>query len=301
MKFIELYVDEEDDGRLDTYLSNELDEISRTKIQKLIKDGLVLVNGELKKNRYLVKEGDTIQVNIPRPESIEILPENMDLDIIYEDEDIGIINKEQGIVVHPAPGNYSGTLVNALLYHMDSLSSLNEIIRPGIVHRLDKDTSGLIIIAKNNDAHKFLADKLKKRDIERTYIALVHGIVKEDFGIIDEPIGRDIKDRKKMAVNKINGKDALTRYKVIERFREHTLIRAQLETGRTHQIRVHFSHLNHPIVGDLTYSKRKNKFNLDGQLLHAIKLGFIHPRTGEYMKFETDMPERFKTVIDKIN
>lgn len=301
MNLIELYVNEEDDGRLDSYLSNELDEVSRTKIQGLIREGLVLVNGEKKKPRYTIKEGDIIQITIPKPKVIEILPENIDLDIVYEDDDIAIINKSQGMVVHPAPGNYSGTLVNGLLYHMDSLSSLNEIIRPGIVHRLDKDTSGLLIIAKNNDAHRFLADKLKKRDIKRVYIALVHGVVKDDSGIINAPIGRDTRDRKKMAVLETNGKEAITRYSVLKRYSEYTLVEAELETGRTHQIRVHFAHEHHPIVGDPTYSRRKTKFNLKGQLLHSIKIGFIHPRTGMYMEFETDMPKRFTKIIDKIN
>lgn len=301
MNLIELYVNEEDDGRLDSYLSNELDEVSRTKIQGLIREGLVLVNGEKKKPRYTIKEGDVIQITIPKPKVIEILPENIDLDIVYEDDDIAIINKSQGMVVHPAPGNYSGTLVNGLLYHMDSLSSLNEIIRPGIVHRLDKDTSGLLIIAKNNDAHRFLADKLKKRDIKRVYIALVHGVVRDDSGIINAPIGRDTRDRKKMAVLETNGKEAITRYSVLKRYSEYTLVEAELETGRTHQIRVHFAHEHHPIVGDPTYSRRKTKFNLKGQLLHSIKIGFIHPRTGMYMEFETDMPKRFTKIIDKIN
>lgn len=301
MNYIELYVNEEDDGRLDTYLSDELDEVSRTKIQGLIRDGLVLVNGENKKPRYLIKEGDSIQVSIPKPETIEVLPEDIDLDIIYQDNDIGVVNKPQDMVVHPAPGNYSGTLVNALLYHMDSLSTLNEIIRPGIVHRLDKDTSGLLVIAKNNESHKFLADKLKQRDIKRIYIALVHGVIKDDEGIIKAPIGRDGKDRKKMAVTKVNSKEAITRYRVLERFLEYTLVQVELETGRTHQIRVHLAHLNHPIVGDRTYGRKREGFNLEGQLLHSIKLGLIHPSTREYMEFETDIPERFMEVINKIN
>lgn len=301
MDIIELYVSEDEDGRLDMYLAQELDEVSRTKIQKLIKDGLVLVNGKKEKPRYLIKEGDNIQVKLPKPKTMEVLPENIELDIIYEDDDIAIINKPIDMVVHPAPGNYSGTLVNALLYHMDSLSTINEKFRPGIVHRLDKDTSGLLIIAKNNEAHRFLADKLKERDIKRVYIALVHGVVKKDSGIIDAPIGRNPKDRKKMAVTYINSKEAITRYRVLKRFSEYTLVEAELETGRTHQIRVHLSHVHHPIVGDVTYTKRKTKFKVDGQLLHAIKLGFVHPRTGEYMVFETNIPKRFKDILEKIN
>ncbi|MBC8590445.1 RluA family pseudouridine synthase [Wansuia hejianensis] len=301
MNLIKLYIQEEDTGRLDTYLSRELDEVSRTYIQKLINEGLVLVNGKQKKPKYMIKEGDKIQVDMPILKEPEVLPENIPLEIIYEDNDLIIVNKPQGMVVHPAPGNYTGTLVNALLYHVDKLSTINGIMRPGIVHRLDKDTSGLLIVAKNNLSHEILTDSLKKREIRREYISLVHGNIDEEQGFVDKPIGRDQKDRKKMAVTSINSKEAKTYYKVLERFHKYTLIEAKLHTGRTHQIRVHLSYINHPVVGDPVYSNIKDKFNLQGQLLHSIRLGFTHPTMGEYMIFETDMPERFKKIISKLN
>lgn len=224
MELVEIYVDEEADERLDSYLARELDEVSRTYIQKLIKDNLVQVNDKNVKPKYLVKEGDYIRVSLPEPKKLEIKPENIPLDIVYEDKDIVIINKPQGMVVHPAPGNYSGTLVNALLFSIDSLSSINGIIRPGIVHRLDKDTSGLLIVAKNDFAHKFLSEELKQRNVHREYIALVHGVIKNDDGIINAPIGRNEKDRKKMAVTMKNSKEAITHYKVLERFMKYTLV-----------------------------------------------------------------------------
>ena len=301
MGLIELYVGEEEDERLDLYLSNELDEISRTYIQKLIKENLVKVNGVHKKSSYLVKEGDTIKVELPEPKKLEIIPENIPLDIVYEDKDLAVINKPQGMVVHPAPGNYSSTLVNALLYHMDSLSSINGIIRPGIVHRLDKDTSGLLLIAKNDFIHRELSNQLKERYIHREYIAIVHGILHNDSGRIDAPIGRDPRNRKKMTVISKNSKEAITNYWVLDRFSKYTFAKVRLETGRTHQIRVHFSYINHPIVGDPLYSSGKNEFNLDKQLLHARKIGFVHPRTKEHMEFECDIPEPFKGIVDKLS
>ena len=301
MSLIELYVGEEEDERLDLYLSNELDEISRTYIQKLIKENLVKVNGVHKKSSYLVKEGDTIKVELPEPKKLEIIPENIPLDIVYEDKDLAVINKPQGMVVHPAPGNYSSTLVNALLYHMDSLSSINGIIRPGIVHRLDKDTSGLLLIAKNDFTHRQLSNQLKERYIHREYIAIVHGILHNDSGRIDAPIGRDPRNRKKMTVISKNSKEAITNYWVLDRFSKYTFAKVRLETGRTHQIRVHFSYINHPIVGDPLYSSGKNEFNLDKQLLHARKIGFVHPRTKEHMEFECDIPEPFKGIVDKLS
>ena len=301
MSLIELYVGEEEDERLDLYLSNELDEISRTYIQKLIKENLVKVNEVHKKSSYLVKEGDTIKVELPEPKKLELIPENIPLDIVYEDEDLAVINKPQGMVVHPAPGNYSSTLVNALLYHMDSLSSINGIIRPGIVHRLDKDTSGLLLIAKNDFIHRELSNQLKERDIHREYIAIVHGILHNDSGRIDAPIGRDPRNRKKMTVISKNSKEAITNYWVLDRFSKYTFAKVRLETGRTHQIRVHFSYINHPIVGDPLYSSGKNEFNLDKQLLHARKIGFVHPRTKEHMEFECDIPEPFKGIVDKLS
>lgn len=298
MEVIELYVNEEDNERLDYYISNELDEISRTYLQRLIKDGQVEVNGKIKKSSYLVKEGDRIIVNLPEPKKLEIIAEDIPLDIVYEDEDVVVINKPQDMVVHPAPGNYSGTLVNALLYQVDSLSSINGVIRPGIVHRLDKDTSGLLVVAKNDHAHRGLSNQLKERKVHREYIALVNGVIKNEIGRIHQPIGRDPKNRKKMAVITTNSKEAITNYWVLQNFSNYTLVKVKLETGRTHQIRVHFSHIKHAVVGDPVYSKGNNEFNLDKQLLHARKLGFIHPRSNEYMEFECEIPTGFNNIID---
>ncbi|MEW8972755.1 MAG: RluA family pseudouridine synthase [Tissierellaceae bacterium] len=298
--YIELYVDGEDEDRLDTYLSKKLDEVSRTYIQKMIRDGSVLVNGDKKKPRYLLKEGDYIQVDFPKPKVLEIQPEDIDIDIIYEDEDIAIVNKSVGMVVHPASGNIRGTLVNALLYHLDSLSSFNEAFRPGIVHRLDKDTSGLMVIAKNNDAHRFLAEKLVNRDFKREYIALVHGSIDREYGLIDAPIGRDQRDRRRMTVTEKNSKEAITEYSVLQKFKDYTLIQARLQTGRMHQIRVHFQYIGHPVVGDPVYSFKKDEFGLKTQLLHAIRIGFVHPRTGEYIEFETQIPTRFTDIMNRL-
>lgn len=300
MSLIEIYVSEEDNERLDAYLSMEIDEISRTYIQRLIKDSRVNVNGIIKKSSYLVKEGDWIKVDLPEPKKLELIPENIPLDIVYEDSDVVIVNKPQDMVVHPAPGNYTGTLVNALLYQVDSLSSINGVIRPGIVHRLDKDTSGLLIVAKNDFSHRELSSQLKDRKVHREYIALVNGVLKNDSGRIVEPIGRDPKNRKKMTVISTNSKEAITNYWVLNRFPKYTLIKVKLETGRTHQIRVHLSHIKHSVVGDPLYSSGKNEFNLDKQLLHARKLGFIHPRSKEYMEFECPIPEQFKEIIDNL-
>lgn len=300
MELIELYVDEEENERLDSYLSNQLDEISRTYIQKIIKDKHVLVNDLAKKASYIVKEGDIIKVDLPKPKKLDLIAEDIPLEIVYEDGDVVIINKPQNLVVHPAPGNYTGTLVNALLFHIDSLSTINGIIRPGIVHRLDKDTSGLLIVAKNDFAHRELSNQLKDRKIHREYIALVNGNVKEDEGRINLPIGRDPRDRKRMTVINTNSKEAITNFWVLERFDKYTLLKVKLETGRTHQIRVHFSHYKHPIVGDPVYSSGKNEFKVDKQLLHARKLGFIHPRSGIYMEFESHPPEIFSKVLNNL-
>lgn len=301
MKKIELYVDEEGDHRLDAYLSRKLIDMSRTYIQKMIKDGYVLVNGLRKKPKYILRQGDCIQISPIEPKTFEIYPEDIDIDIIYEDEDIAIVDKPVGMVVHPAAGNSSGTLVNALLYHLDSLSSPKEEFRPGIVHRLDKDTSGLMVVAKNNDAHRFLVDKLIKRDFKREYIALVHGRLEEEHGIIDMPIGRDPRDRRRMTVIDKNSKEAITQYRALKVFRDYTLVEASLKTGRMHQIRVHFEYINHPIVGDPVYSDRKDIFGLKNQLLHAIRIGFIHPRLKEYVEFETPIPNRFEDIINILN
>lgn len=300
MKIINLYVDEGDNERLDLYLSQELDQVSRTQVQNLIKTGMVLVNGQIKKPRYLVNKGDFIDIVLPVPKSVEINPENLPINIVYEDEDLVIINKEQGMVVHPAIGNYSGTLVNALLYHIKELSSINGIIRSGIVHRLDKDTTGLLVIAKNDYSHEFLSEQFKARTVKREYIALVEGSFKINNGIINRPIGRNPKDRMKMAVTEVNSKVAITKYKVLQTYTNYTLLDLELKTGRTHQIRVHLSYINHPIVGDLVYGKKSNKYNIHKQLLHAKKLGFNHPKTKEYIEFDTEIPERFITFMKEL-
>ncbi len=300
METINLYVDQEDFVRLDLYLSQELDEISRTYIQNLIKEGRILVNGMIKKPKYLVKEGDNIIVELPKPKKLAILAEKLPLAIVYEDEDLLLVDKAQGMVVHPAPGNYSGTLVNALMYWVDNLSSINGIIRPGIVHRLDKDTSGLLVVAKNDYSHRFLSEQFKERTIKREYIALVKGQFNDLEGIINAPLGRNPNDRKKMMVTEKNSREAITKYKLLESFSNYSLVELELMTGRTHQIRVHLSYLNRPIIGDLLYGDKKLQFNLLGQLLHAKRLGFIHPRSKEYMEFTSEMPERFKDFINKI-
>ncbi|QXM05852.1 RluA family pseudouridine synthase [Crassaminicella indica] len=303
-KFIVDEVDE--DTRLDLYLSNQLVELSRSYIQKLIEKGKVKINGNVTKiKKYKVMENDQIEIEIPAPEVLKIEPENIPIEIVYEDDDLLVVNKPQGMVVHPAPGNYHGTLVNALMYHCKNLSSINGVIRPGIVHRIDKDTSGLLMVAKSDQAHKGLAEQLKEHSINRRYIALVHGNIKEEKGTISAPIGRHPVDRLKMAVVDRNGKDATTHFTVLKRFKEYTLIEARLETGRTHQIRVHMAYINHPLVGDPTYGPKKQKFRLNGQMLHAKVIGFVHPIKGEYMEFTSDLPDYFKNLIkildDKIS
>lgn len=301
MKNIDLLVDEEYEGRIDSYLAEELDEISRSFIQKLIKQGLVKVNGKEVKAKYSVKEGDSINVELPSPKKLEILPENIPIEIVYEDEDVAVVNKPQGMVVHPAPGNYSKTLVNALLYHLKSLSSINGIIRPGIVHRIDKDTSGLLMIAKTNLAHIELSKQLKEHSTYRRYFTLVDNNIKQETGTIKAPIGRHHINRKMMAVSDKNSKEAITHFKVLERFKKYTLLEVKLETGRTHQIRVHMSYIKHPIVGDPVYGSSKCEFNLNGQLLHAKSIGFVHPRSKEYMEFDSELPDHFKRVLNVIN
>lgn len=300
MEIIEIFADEEDNDRIDIFLAQELNEISRTYVQRLIKDGLVRVNDRLVKPKYLVNEGDHILVQLPEPKNLEIVSEDIPIDIIYEDEDIAIVNKPQGMVVHPAPGNYSGTLVNALLFHLNNLSTINGIIRPGIVHRIDKDTSGLLMIAKNNYSHSFLSEQLKEHSITRKYLALVDGNIKEDKGTINAPIGRHPVDRKKMTVTENNSKEAVTHFTVLERFIDYTLIQVQLETGRTHQIRVHMSFIKHPVTGDPVYGSKNQKFRLNGQLLHAKTLGFIHPRTKEYIEFSSELPNHFIDVLSNL-
>lgn len=298
MELIEIFVDGEDNERLDLYLSQELSHISRSYIQKLIKEELVKVNNGVVKAKYIVSEGDHIQIQLPEPKKLEIEPENLPIEIVYEDDDVAIVNKPQGMVVHPAPGNYSGTLVNALLYHLGSLSSINGVIRPGIVHRIDKDTSGLLMVAKNNLSHEELSKQLKAHTINRVYNALVDGNIKEDTGTINAPIGRHPVDRKKMTVTDINSREATTHFKVLERFGQYTLIEAKLETGRTHQIRVHFSFINHAVTGDPVYGGKNQRFKTDGQLLHAKTIGFIHPRTKKYIEFDSSLPEHFTRILN---
>lgn len=288
-------------SRIDVYLTNELDECSRSFVQKLIQQNKITVNNKFIKSNYTLRLNDIIDVEIPDPKAVQILPENIPLDIIYEDKDIIIINKPQNMVVHPAPGHYTGTLVNSLLYHCkDELSAINGIMRPGIVHRIDKDTSGILVAAKTNTAHQSLALQLKNHSITRKYNAIVYNNLKDDEGIIDLPIGRHPIERKKMAVTNKNSKNAVTHYKVIERFGKYTFVELQLETGRTHQIRVHMSYIGNPLLGDTIYSNRKQAFNLNKQALHAKVLGFIHPSTGSYIEFETELPNYFKQILIKL-
>lgn len=294
---IVLQGEKEDEGkRIDVFLAAELD-YTRSYIKKLIVDGLVFVNGKTVKPSYKVKENDEVVVNIPEAEKIDVLPENIPLDILYEDDDIIVINKPQGMVVHPAPGNYSGTLVNALLYHCKNLSGINGILRPGIVHRLDKDTSGVMVVAKNDKAHISLSNQIKERSVFKKYVAIVEGVIKDEEGKIEALIGRHPVDRKKMAVIE-DGRYALTLYKVLERFKENTLVEAAIKTGRTHQIRVHMAYIGHPVVGDPVYGFKKQKFKLEGQALHSRVLGFIHPTKGVYMEFEAPLPEYFVRLIE---
>lgn len=290
-------IDEELVGlRIDLLLKDKLDEMSRSQIQKLIDEGNIKVNNKTTKSNYKVRLRDVIGVEIPYPKKLEIIAEDIDIEIVYEDEDIAIINKPQGMVVHPAAGNYNGTLVNALLAKCTNLSGINGVIRPGIVHRIDKDTSGILVIAKNDRAHRGLSEQIKEHTVNRIYYALVEGTIKEPTGSINMPIGRHPIQRKKMSINK-NGRNAITHYRVIENFKGYTLVEAKLETGRTHQIRVHMAYLGHPLVGDLVYGYKKQKFNLNGQALHAATLGFIHPGTGKYVEFSSPLPQYFEKLL----
>ena len=293
---MEIVVDNETNKRIDSYLSNKLD-YSRSKIVKMISDGTILVNGNTVKNSYVLKENDIITVGEYIEEDMDVNPENIPLDIVYEDEDVIVVNKPNGMVVHPAIGNNHGTLVNALLYYSKNLSNINGDFRPGIVHRIDAYTTGLLMIAKNNKAHEILALELSKKETTRKYIALVWGVIKEDTATIDAPIGRDLNDRKKMAVTSVNSKDAITHLKVLERYKDATLIELKLDTGRTHQIRVHMNYIGHPVVNDPVYGKRK-LIDDSGQCLHAFQLGFVHPTTKKYMEFKCDIPECFKNILD---
>lgn len=286
--------------RLDILIGQLENELTRSRVQKLIAGQAVEVNGQQCKANYKVREGDFIFVEYPEPEQLEVMAEDIPLDIVYEDADLLVVNKPQGMVVHPAAGNYSGTLVNALLEHCHDLSGINGVIRPGIVHRIDKDTSGLLMVAKNDKAHLDLAHQIKEHTAARRYIALVYGNIAEPGGVVDAPIGRDPKDRKKMAVITRNSKPAVTRYQILERFGEYTLVECALETGRTHQIRVHMAFLGHPVAGDPVYGPRKNPLGLKGQALHAFSLEFNHPSGGQPLEFKVELPPYFKDLLNKL-
>lgn len=286
--------------RLDLFVAQKITDVSRSRIQKLIRENLVRVNGKQVKLNYKLKEKDFIEVLFPKTKEIVIEPEDLPLQILYEDQDIIVVNKEQGMVVHPAPGNYSKTLVNALLFYGTDLSDINGALRPGIVHRIDKDTTGVLVIAKNNPAHICLAKQFKEHSVKRIYWALVCGDVTEPGGIINVSIGRHPVDRKRMAVGVKNSKDALTKYRVLERFGDYTLVEAELKTGRTHQIRVHMKHAGYSLVGDPKYSGSKNRLGFSGQALHAMMLGFDHPRSGRYLEFRAKLPEPFEEMLKEL-
>ncbi|MEE0929434.1 MAG: RluA family pseudouridine synthase [Acutalibacteraceae bacterium] len=287
--------------RLDKYLSEKINDITRSALQGYFSDGNITVNGIAVNKNYKTRINDNIQVSIPEPVPLEAVAENIPLDIIYEDDDVIVVNKPKGMVVHPAVGNYTGTLVNALLYHCkDSLSGINGVLRPGIVHRIDKNTSGLLIVAKNDTTHKGLAQQIKEHSFTRQYETIIYGNIKEDSGTVNQPIGRNPNDRKKMAVIATNSKEAITHFNVVERFNEFTHLSVTLETGRTHQIRVHMAYINHPVVGDDVYGPKKVITKLGGQCLHARKIGFIHPITGKYLEFISDLPEYFTNFLTEL-
>ncbi|MFQ3545819.1 RluA family pseudouridine synthase [Halobacillus rhizosphaerae] len=281
--------------RIDKLLSEVITDASRSQIQGWLQEDFVLVNGEAVKNNYKVQQGDTITWSIPEPKPLDLAPENIPIEIIYEDEDVLVVNKPSGMVVHPSAGHEGGTLVNALLYHCNDLSGINGVERPGIVHRIDKDTSGLLMVAKNDRAHQSLVEQLSGKSVERKYVAVVHGMISHEYGTIDAPIGRDPKDRQRMAVVE-GGREAVTHFRVMEHFEDFTYVECTLETGRTHQIRVHMRYINHPLAGDPKYGPRKT-LDLDGQALHAKSIGFKHPGTGEWMQFEVEPPQDFKDMI----
>ena len=293
--------------RLDSFIGCNTDELSRSYAVRLIEKGLVTVNGEsVTSKKHQIAEGDSVEISLPEPEVLEVKAEDIPLEIVYEDDDVAVINKPRGMVVHPGPGNHHGTLVNAIMHHMgDSLSSINGVIRPGIVHRIDKDTSGLLMIAKNDKAHESLASQLKEHSVTREYTALAYDNIREDEITIDLPIGRDERNRMRYTVNGAAARNAVTHIKVLERFGKYTLVKAVLETGRTHQIRVHMAHIHHPLAGDDLYGPRRQSDKIEGikvsgQLLHAGTLGFVHPSTGEYMEFHSDLPEVFEAVLQKL-
>lgn len=302
MEIQEFQVETETNERIDKFLSVQMEELSRSYVQKLIKDGNVKVDGKAVKANYKLSYDEWIQVTIPDLTAPDIVPENIPLDILYEDEDILIVNKPKGMVVHPAAGHYSGTLVNALMYYCGNcLSGINGVMRPGIVHRIDMDTTGSLLVCKNDFAHQNLSEQLKVHSIKRVYHAIVHGNIKEDSGTINEPIGRHPTERKKMCVNHQNGREAVTHYKVLERFGNYTYIACKLETGRTHQIRVHMASIHHPLLGDRVYGPQKCPFpELQGQTLHAKVLGITHPRTGEYLEVDAPLPVYFERLLQKL-
>ena len=285
--------------RADVALAGML-ELTRSNMQKLLDEGRAVKGTKVIKSNYKLKLGDEIVVTLPEPQPLDVQPENIPLDIIYEDEDVVVVNKARGMVVHPAAGNYSGTLVNALLYHCKNLSGINGVIRPGIVHRLDKDTSGIMICAKNDAAHVSLSEQIQSKSAQRTYLAVVRGNLKTDSGVIETQIARDKDDRKKMAVVKEGGRNAVTEYEVVERFGKYTIVKCKLKTGRTHQIRVHMEYLGYPLVGDPKYSPMKTPFSINGQALHSLTLAFDHPRTGERMEFEAKLPEDLHKVVTRL-
>ncbi len=307
MNEVIIAVEKEDAGkRIDAFVATAdlpcdegLPELSRSFVQKMIEDGNITVCGQTVKNNYKVKDGDVISMVYTEPQDPEIVAEDIALDIVYEDDDIIVINKPRGMVVHPAPGNYSGTLVNALMFHCGELSDINGVKRPGIVHRIDKDTTGLLVVAKNNKAHHSLTEQLKTHTVARTYYAVVEGVIRENSGTIDAPCGRHPVDRKKMCVNTSNGKHAVTHFKVIERFEKCTYVECRLETGRTHQIRVHMSYIGHPVTGDPMYGIKNNR-GMTGQALHAGRLELIHPSTGELVKFEALVPADFSELLNRL-
>ena len=295
-------VEKENAGiRIDKYLSDNMEDISRSYLQKLLKEKSITVNEKEIKANYKVQEGDVVSVSVPEPEEPDILPEEIPLDILYEDDSLMVVNKPKDMVVHPSTGHLSGTLVNAVLFHCKgNLSGINGIMRPGIVHRIDKDTTGALLICKTDTCHRILAEQLKVHSITRKYRAVVQGNLKDDEGTIEGPVGRHPADRKKMAINYKNGKEAVTHYRVLERFGNATYIECQLETGRTHQIRVHMASIGHPLLGDTTYGSSKNPYHLQGQALHAMVIGFLHPVTNTYMEFTAHLPEYFLKLLEKL-
>jgi 23S rRNA pseudouridine1911/1915/1917 synthase len=300
---MEIFTIETDDvnKRVDVFLNEEMEDVSRSALQKNIEKGNITVNGEKISKNYKLHLGDIVEAELPPPENIDIVPEDIPLDIMYEDDDLIVINKSQNMVVHPAPGHYTGTLVNALMFHCgDNLSGINGVLRPGIVHRIDKDTSGVLVIAKSDLAHKGLSEQLAEHSMKRVYNAIVYNSFSEESGTVDRNIDRSKNDRKKMAVVMQGGRNAVTHYKVIEKLGKYTWVELQLETGRTHQIRVHMSYIGHPLLGDPVYGPKKCPFNLNGQVLHAKVLGFIHPRTGEYMEFNSELPDYFSSLIERL-